>query len=196
MNGKRHFLFAQSFMLLLPICGAFFLLYPLTTLALLTALTALRRGRVIVGFYGWPRLFFGTLFGKEAMVLCTYTSINFKWPSTFVILHLNAVKTKLALIHHQKNQHNDRIWDSGHLNNLEWYNSWTKDVISKRWYKHSIYTRAGHSNASCYHIKASSIISILKMCGNFPCTYNLWFKGEDQHWLWRCKIMLINQWDN
>lgn len=69
-------------MLLLPICGAFFLLYPLTTLALLTALTTLRRRRVIVGFDGWPWLVFGTLFGKKAMVLSINTSINFKLAST------------------------------------------------------------------------------------------------------------------
>lgn len=68
-------------MWLLPICGAFFLLYPLTTLALLTALTALRRGRVIVGFDRWSGLFFGTLLGKKAMVLCINTSINFQLPS-------------------------------------------------------------------------------------------------------------------
>lgn len=73
-------------MLLLPICGAFFFLYPLTTLTFLTALTALRRGRVIVGFDGWPWLFFGTLFGKEAMVLCTYTSVTFKRASNVSLI--------------------------------------------------------------------------------------------------------------
>lgn len=88
-------------MLLLPICGAFFLLYPLTTLALLTALTALRRRRVIVGFDGWPWLFFGTLFGKKAMVLCINTSINFKLASATKIRNSKTVQRELKVRDHQ-----------------------------------------------------------------------------------------------
>lgn len=55
----------------LPVGGALLLLGPLATLALLAALAALGRRRVVVGLDGRPGLLLGSLLGKEAVVLYT-----------------------------------------------------------------------------------------------------------------------------